>query len=122
MAFDPPGAALVVQDFRSAEAPGTTQSASIKATYDKSPIIEINTNLDATGGQALADDIASMSSVYSKMFNVVVEGSFFPEDFTGGAPRYTLSFSRHNTGAQVYQVVGVKTDFFTNRTTLTVRG
>jgi hypothetical protein len=122
MAIDPSRAALVVQEYRFAESPGAVQAAAIKAVFDKATEIEIATNLDATGGQALASDIASMSSNYARTFNVTVEDVLYPEDFIGGAPRYMLDFERHSPGPGTYQVIAAKVDYLNNQTVLTVRG
>jgi len=123
MAVDPSRAALVVQEYRYAESPSASAQAAIKAVYDKAIIIEVTTNLDATGGAALAADLAGATTTFARTYNVVVEDVLYPEDFKGGAPRYTLNFDRHPaSGTGIYQIVGAKIDYLNNRTTLTVRG
>lgn len=123
MAIDPNRAALVLQEFRYASAPSPTESATIKAQYDKAKVIEVETNLDSEGGAALASDIAALTSKFVRTFTVQVEGVFYPEDFIGGAPRYTLEFERHvSVGPNPYTVVEAEPDFFLDLTTLTVRG
>lgn len=123
MAVDPSRAALIVSEYRYAEAPGAAAAATIKATFDKAPVIEIATNLDSGGAQKLADEIAALSSVYARTFRVTIEDVLYPEDFTGGAPRYTLDFERHpSAGNNVYQVIDCDVDYMNNRTILTVRG
>lgn len=123
MAVDPARASLLVQEYRYAESPGAAQGAAIQAVFAKAPVIEINTNLDTAGGQKLADEIAALSSIYARTFTVVIEDVLYPEDFTGGAPRYTLAFDRHpSAGTDTYQVIDADVDYLNNRTTLTVRG
>lgn len=121
MALDPNRAALVVQEYRYAEAPSTSASANIKARFDKAQVIEIDTNLTADGAQALADDIASLTSTYVPTFTFDIDGVMYPEDFIGGAPRHTLDFPRHaSAGNGTYTVVGTKIDFGKNVTSITV--
>lgn len=123
MAIDPARASLVVQEYRYAEAPDISASAAIRAAFDLAPVIEIDTNLDATGGAALAAEIAQAASKFVRTFSVRIEDALYPEDFTDGAPRYTLAFDRHaSVGLSPYSVVAAKIDFFNDRSTLTVRG
>lgn len=123
MAVDPNRAALVTQEYRYATAPNASESAAIKAQYNKAKVIEVQTNLDAVGGAGLAADIASLTSKFVRSFTFVVEGVLYPEDFIGGAPRYTLDFDRYvSIGTNPYAVVGMKVDYINNLTTLTVRG
>ena len=123
MAVDPSRAVLVVKPFRFVESPSATAQAAVKAIYDKAPVVEIETNLDEAGATALASDLAAMTTPFARTFNVVIEDVLYPEDFIGGALRYTLQFERHPmAGTNSYTVVGAKIDYLNNRTTLTVRG
>lgn len=120
MALDPARAALVTQDYRYAK----NEDTSIKARLGSgSPELLILTNLDATGGTALASSWFTLCSAYANTYDVQVEGVFYLEDFTTSPNRYTLSFSRHpDAGTNTYTVIGAKIDYYANRTTLTVRG
>lgn len=123
MALDPARASLIVQEYRYVESPSGAAQAAIKAVYDKAEVIEIATNLDEAGANLLAADLTQMTTSFARVFSVLVEDVLYPEDFTGGAPRYTLQFSRHaSTGTGPYQVIGAKIDYLNNRTILSVRG
>lgn len=123
MAVDPSRASLVVQEYRYATAPAASTGAAIKAVFDKARVIEITTYLDQAGGNALANDIATMTDNFVRTFTVTIEGALYPEDFKDGPPRYILNFPRHaSVGNKAYSVVGVKVDYFNDRTVLTVRG
>lgn len=123
MAIDPTRAALVLEEYRYASAPSASESAAIKAKYEKAKVIEVQTNLDSDGGAALAADIAALTSKFVRTFTVQVDGVFFPEDFLGGAPRYKLEFDRFvSVGANPYMVVQADPDYLNDLTTLTVRG
>lgn len=114
---------LVANEYRYIQTPSLTASAEIKARFDKSVVIERATNLDVAGAQALADDLAKLTTKRVLTFTIVVEGIITPKDFIGGAPRYLLNLQYFpGAGNSVYTVVGAKVDHLNNQTTLTVRG
>lgn len=119
MAIDPTRAALVTQEYRYS----TNEDPSIKAKFANAREIIISTNLDQAGGAALSSAIFNATKSYARAFEVTIEDVLYLEDFTGGAPRYTVSFSRHPAaGPNIYMVVAASIDYMNNRTTLTVRG
>ena len=119
--LDPARAALVVKEYRYATMPSSAAGATIKARYPNARVIELDTNLDATGGLALATDIAGMTSTFARTFTFDLDGVYFPEDFQDGAPRHTLDFPRQGSATGTFTVVGAKIDYQNNLTTLTVR-
>jgi hypothetical protein len=119
MALDPTRAALVLQEYRYS----TNEDASIKAKYTNARELVIATNLDQAGGAALAVSVFNATKNRALAFEVTVEGVLFLEDFVGGAPRYTVSFTRYpEAGSNIYMVTSASIDYFNGRTTLTVRG
>lgn len=123
MAVDPARATLVVKEYRYAEAPAPTTGAAIRAKFDNAKLIEIDTNLDQAGAQALANEIAATTSNFVRTFSVPFEDALYPEDFTGGAPRYFLDFPRHaSAGPNAHTVVSATIDYFNDLTTVKVRG
>lgn len=118
--MDTERAALVSQAYRYA----IRKDENTIALYPNSQSIELDTNLDAIGGQALAQDIFSVSGVSARTFTLSISGALYPDDFIGGAPRHLLVFSRHAGAdpAKVYTVIAAKTLIAEDRTIVTVRG
>ncbi|GAA0456789.1 MULTISPECIES: hypothetical protein [Sphingomonas] len=120
MALDPERASLVSQPYRYA----ILDDEDTLALYRNSKAIEIATNLDKAGGEALAREIFDASGVSTRTFSLTIEGALSLDDFVGGPPRYRLKFDRNPAAnpAKTYTVIAARFRPLSNTTTLTVRG
>lgn len=124
MAANPERASLVVQEHRFTESPSLAASAAIRAKFDKAPLIEITTNLDAAGAQALADEISGQvsGSTERRTFTFEIDRALTPKELISGLPRYILDFARHKTtGTGTYTLVHAQPLFDRNITIVKVR-
>lgn len=120
MPTDTERAALVSQEFRY----DIRKDASTLALYPNSQAIELDTNLDAAGASALANDIFTVSGVSARTFTVTIEALLLPDDFLDGAPRFKALFDRHPAAdpSKTYTVIAAKADILAGTTSVTVRG
>lgn len=120
MALDPERASLVSQPYRYA----ILDDEDTLALYRNSKVIEIATNLDKAGGEALAREIFDASGVSTRTFTLTIEGILDLDDFVDGPPRFRLMFDRHPAAnpAKVYTVISAQPKRLANTTTIKVRG
>ncbi|RZF61213.1 hypothetical protein EWE75_18655 [Sphingomonas populi] len=100
------------------------EDASIKALYPAAIEIEVDTNLDASGGAALASSLWGQTNSIARQFDVEIEDVLYLDDFLTSPNRYVVSFDKHPAAGvgKTYTLIGAKIDYSANRTTLTVRG
>ncbi|THD35716.1 MAG: hypothetical protein E7773_10235 [Sphingomonas sp.] len=120
MPVDPTRAALVTREHQYS----IYQDTSVLSRWPNSQPIVLDTNLDATAGDALASATFAASSAGAKVFQVTVEGGAFLEDFADSPPRFTVYFDNHPAAGSgnTYTVIGVQIDPLADRTIYTVRG
>lgn len=120
MALDPERASLVSQSHRYA----VRKDDNTLALYPNSKVIEINTNLDKVGGEALAAEMFASSGTSARTFTFTIEGVILLDDFVDGPPRFKLLFDRHPAADpdKLYTVIAAKPRRRAGLTTITVRG
>jgi len=118
MAIDPTLAAFVSADYRY----DTSADSAVKTAYPQAGALEINTNLGATDGAALALTILNATKTFALVYLVEVEGVLTLDDFAGTVNHYTLTAPLYSTDSRTYKLIAAEVDYVKNTTKLTVRG
>lgn len=118
MAIDPTLAAFISAEYRY----DTASDSSVQATFPQANTLEIETNLGATEGAALATTILNATKTFSLVYEVEVEGILTLDDFAGTVNQYTLDAPLYATDSRTYKLIAAEVDYVKNTTKLTVRG
>jgi hypothetical protein len=110
-------ASFVQQEYRYA----TAKDDSVLGRNPSARTIEINTNLDQTRAQALADAYLAENQ-RPRVFEFLIEGLMFLDTLADGVPRFIADAPSLATDGRPRKLVSFTNDFETNTTTLQVRG
>ena len=114
---DPARVAFVKREY----AYQSAENTSIKSTYGDAKEIVLDTNLNKTDAQTLANLYFAEFSGPSRGYTIEIEGIVDLKDFVGAAPRYTLAQDRYSDAGLVFTAVYANCDYENNRTLITVR-
>lgn len=108
---------LIKREYRYA----TSENAIVKATNPSATEISFDTNLNAADAQAMADKVRSFHES-PRYFEIEVDGIISLDEFNTGPLAYVLDFPEFVTDSRRMTAVGMKVDYNTNKTTISVRG
>jgi hypothetical protein len=110
-------ASFVQQEYRYATAKGD----SVLGRNPSARTVEINTNLDQTRAQSLADAYLAENK-RPRVFEVVIEGVIDLDTLADGVPRFIADLPSLATDGRTLKLMNFTTDYEANTTTLQVRG
>lgn len=118
MPIDPSRATFVQNEFRIESA----TDFSVKAKYSNAQIVEISTQLDQASAATLASTMLAETKIPALTFTLTITGTIALEEFAGTVNRYVVTFAKFGVVNRTMKLIGAKTDWLNNRTTITVRG